>query len=67
MYQMNQAEREKTEAQQRVKNRRFTAMKEMMKKGDYFEDEQMKQRDPLYYEQVIKFITLTRPNLFASI
>ncbi|XP_067930288.1 coiled-coil domain-containing protein 97-like isoform X2 [Watersipora subatra] len=58
MYQMNQAEREKTEARQRVKNRRFTAMKEMMTKGDYFEDEQMKQRDPLYYEQMVgKYLT----------
>ena len=52
MYQLQLLEKEKARQSQRVKNRRFTAMKELMSKGDYFSDEQMKHRDPLLYQQV---------------
>ena len=36
-----------------IKNRRYEAMKELSRKGEYFGDEEMKARDPLLYEQMV--------------
>ncbi|KAK7792859.1 hypothetical protein R5R35_009636 [Gryllus longicercus] len=36
-----------------VRNRRFEALKKLMKEGDYFSEEEMKKRNPLMYEQLI--------------
>ena len=36
-----------------VKNRRFEAMKRLVEQGEYFEDELLKERDPLLYEQMV--------------
>lgn len=52
MYQLALLKEAKGKRMHRTRNRRFTAMKEMMADGDYFCDEQMKHRDPLLYEQV---------------
>lgn len=41
-----------------VKNRRFLAMQELEAGGEYFEEEAMKGREPLLYEQMIgRFMT----------
>ncbi len=37
----------------KVRNRRYEAMKQMLEKGNYFSDEEMKARDPLLYEQMV--------------
>lgn len=36
-----------------VKNRRYEAMKRLMAGGEYFGDDEMKQRDPLLYEEMV--------------
>ena len=42
----------------RVKNRRYEAMKEMLKEGEYFSDDMMKHRDPyLHYQMVGQYQT----------
>jgi len=51
LYQLQLIVKEAKDRPIRIKNRRFAAMKQMMS-GDYFSDEQMKERDPLLYEQV---------------
>lgn len=38
---------------QKIRNRRFEAMKKLMTDTDYFGDEEMKSRNPLLYEQLI--------------
>ena len=52
MYHLKLVQREAMHHKQRVKNRRFTAMKKLMAAGEYFSDELMKSRDPLLYQQV---------------
>lgn len=52
MYLLNIMTKERLAQTSRIKNRRFTAMKELLANGDYFSDEEMKQRDPLLYQQV---------------
>ncbi|XP_052768788.1 coiled-coil domain-containing protein 97-like isoform X2 [Mya arenaria] len=37
----------------RVKNRRYEAMKELISQGDYFSDDEMKFREPYLYEQMV--------------
>ena len=37
----------------RIKNRRFKAMQQLLSEGDYFSDDEMRYRDPLLYEQLI--------------
>ena len=39
--------------QTKVKNRRYEAMKQLVDGGEYFSEEEMKQRDPLLYEQMV--------------
>ena len=53
MYLVKLVQKETRKQTQRVKNRRFTAMKDLLADGEYFCDEQMKSRDPLLYEQVL--------------
>lgn len=37
----------------RVRNKRYAALQELIKGGDYFSDEQMRLRDPLMYEHYV--------------
>ncbi|XP_054854709.1 coiled-coil domain-containing protein 97 isoform X2 [Eublepharis macularius] len=37
----------------RVRNKRYAALQELIRGGEYFSDEQMRSRDPLLYEQYI--------------
>jgi hypothetical protein len=37
----------------KVKNRRYEALQRLIRQGDYFDDESMKSREPLLYEQMI--------------
>uniref|UniRef100_A0A8C8RG12 Coiled-coil domain containing 97 n=1 Tax=Pelusios castaneus TaxID=367368 RepID=A0A8C8RG12_9SAUR len=37
----------------RVRNKRYAALQQLIKGGEYFSDEQMRARDPLLYEQYI--------------
>ncbi|XP_036598922.1 coiled-coil domain-containing protein 97 isoform X2 [Trichosurus vulpecula] len=37
----------------RLRNRRYAALQELIRGGEYFSDEQMRARDPLLYEQYI--------------
>ncbi|KAL5008179.1 hypothetical protein ScPMuIL_013760 [Solemya velum] len=37
----------------RIKNRRYEALKQMISEGTYFSEEEMKYRDPFLYEQMI--------------
>nr|XP_060639565.1 coiled-coil domain-containing protein 97 [Anolis sagrei ordinatus] len=37
----------------RVRNKRYAALQQLIKGGEYFSDEQMRSRDPLLYEQYI--------------
>lgn len=39
--------------QNRVKNRRYEAMKELISEGEYFSEEEMKYREPYLYDQLI--------------
>lgn len=39
--------------QNRVKNRRYEAMKELISEGEYFSEEEMKYREPYLYEQFV--------------
>jgi hypothetical protein len=49
--------------QTNVKNRRYQAMLKMTIEGTYFSDEEMKERDPLLYEQMVgQFITEEEAN-----
>lgn len=42
----------------RVKNRRYEAMKQLVNEGEYFSEEEMKFRDPYLYDQMIgQFLT----------
>ncbi|KAM4642211.1 coiled-coil domain-containing protein 97 [Discoglossus pictus] len=37
----------------RVRNKRFAALQQLITAGEYFSDEQMRERDPLMYEQYV--------------
>ena len=39
--------------QTKIRNRRYEAMKQLTDEGEYFGEEEMKQRDPLLYEQMV--------------
>ena len=43
--------------QTKIRNRRYEAMKELLSKGDYFSDDEMKRRDPLLYDQMVGTIS----------
>ncbi|XP_064622827.1 coiled-coil domain-containing protein 97-like isoform X2 [Lineus longissimus] len=46
-----------------IKNRRYQAMLKMTSEGTYFSEEEMKERDPLLYEQMVgQFITEEEAN-----
>ncbi|XP_038641916.1 coiled-coil domain-containing protein 97 isoform X2 [Scyliorhinus canicula] len=44
----------KKTARTNVRNKRFAALQQLIKDGEYFSDEQMRTRDPLLYEQYIR-------------
>lgn len=44
----------KKRARTNVRNKRYAALQQMIKDGEYFSDEQMRTRDPLLYEQYIR-------------
>jgi len=67
MYQLKILKRELKAADQRVKNRRFVAMRGLLAAGEYFSDEQMKHRDPLLYEQVLLIISILYFILFKFV
>ncbi|XP_060071957.1 coiled-coil domain-containing protein 97-like [Ylistrum balloti] len=46
-------ERSTTYSANRVKNRRYKAMKQLIERGEYFSEDSMKHRDPYLYEQLI--------------
>lgn len=48
-----QKEKSKSFSVNRVKNRRYEAMKKLVTEGDYFSYDEMKYRDPLLYEQLV--------------
>ncbi|KRY34233.1 Glutaminyl-peptide cyclotransferase, partial [Trichinella spiralis] len=46
------------EAAFRIKNRRFSKLKQLISEGTYFSDREMRQRDPwLYYHMIGRFLT----------
>ncbi|OWF37077.1 coiled-coil domain-containing protein 97-like [Mizuhopecten yessoensis] len=46
-------EKSKDYSANRVKNRRYQAMKQLIQEGEYFSDDSIKHRDPYLYEQLI--------------
>ncbi|XP_072919941.1 coiled-coil domain-containing protein 97 isoform X3 [Hemitrygon akajei] len=44
----------KKSARTNVRNKRYAALQQLIKDGEYFSDEQMRTRDPLLYEQYIR-------------
>ncbi|XP_067874992.1 coiled-coil domain-containing protein 97 [Heterodontus francisci] len=44
----------KKAARTNVRNKRYAALQQLIKDGEYFSDEQMRTRDPLLYEQYIR-------------
>lgn len=48
-----QKEKSKSFSVNRVKNRRYEAMKKLVTEGEYFSYDEMKYRDPLLYEQLV--------------
>ncbi|XP_033734116.1 coiled-coil domain-containing protein 97-like [Pecten maximus] len=52
---LNQIRKEKSKvySANRVKNRRYKAMKQLIQEGEYFSEDSMKHRDPYLYEQLI--------------
>ncbi|XP_067831045.1 coiled-coil domain-containing protein 97 [Heptranchias perlo] len=44
----------KKTARTNVRNKRYAALQQLIKDGEYFSDEQMRTRDPLLYEQYIR-------------
>uniref|UniRef100_UPI00398E6EA1 coiled-coil domain-containing protein 97 n=1 Tax=Pristiophorus japonicus TaxID=55135 RepID=UPI00398E6EA1 len=50
---IRKSSRKKT-ARTNVRNKRYAALQQLIKDGEYFSDEQMRTRDPLLYEQYIR-------------
>ena len=51
----------------KVKNRRYEALQRLIKRGEYFDDESMKSREPLLYEQMIGKYEDTKNHTSAAI
>ena len=48
-----QKRQDDTKSKTKTRNRRYEAMKELVEKGEYFSDRELKSRDPLLYEQMV--------------